>query len=186
MKIFELDIWISKSTLSFRLQNSSFFRKPIVSKSFSVYALITNYTRTPATVKRPSLFRELQRNILKTGTTEQKSHYTFDLCASQRPPCSPITACRFYTLSFSYTPPTRVGVPPVGRYLADDLLRVHSSEVSGCRVGFNDVAVEMLSDLFQTVPLLETMRGGSRFGISLRPLKSAVGFWVGVFSEWDG
>lgn len=31
-----------------------------------------------------------------------------------------------------------------GRYLADDLLRVYSSEVSAWRVGFNDVAPGML------------------------------------------
>lgn len=47
----------------------------------------------------------------------------------------------------SQPPPPFQNPPPAGvRYLADDLLRVHSSEVSACRGGFNDVGCNVLSD----------------------------------------
>lgn len=57
---------------------------------------------------------------------------------------TPITVCRFYTLCHFLcerraTPPS---LPPAlarELYLADDLLRAHSSEVSACRGRFNDV-----------------------------------------------
>lgn len=75
------------------------------------------------------------------------------------PPISAYSMQILYFVSFLYV--HRAGpLPPQpegGFYLADDLLRVHSSEVSACRAGFNDVGGEMLSDLFDTVPLLETM-----------------------------
>lgn len=103
----------------------------------------------------------------------QKSHCTFDLCtlrASQRLLLLLQYADFILCVIFVRASRCRRGGPPgVGRraiprqprrlcspsrphhtswarYLADDLLRVYSSEVSACRCGFNDVACEMLFD----------------------------------------
>lgn len=50
--------------------------------------------------------------------------------------------------------PSLVPTPRGERYLADDLLRVHSSEVSACRGGFNDVGVELFDAVIREVPSL--------------------------------
>lgn len=94
----------------------------------------------------------LQKNI---NRGKQKSQCTFDLCtlgASQR--LLPLLHADFIlcdifvrTARFASVPLPYHNSPPAGvRYLADDLLRVHSSEVSACRGGFNDVASNVLSD----------------------------------------
>lgn len=117
-----------------------------------------------------SFYKVLHKKCQRQPT--EKPMHLWSLHTASLSGATPITVCRFYTLchfcaNSARRVPTPCGTAPHRtapscalqqtpsrpspalrevRYLADDLLRVHSSEVSACRGGFNDVGGEVLSD----------------------------------------